>query len=299
MRQRVGLLLHLCLSLLCVSRGETEEERECQSRTGKGLGGKDCLDYEALPLVDPSSSCRRDDEVVPRTFFAIGPPSVPFSFRIHSASNPSFKSLYFDDTSALSFLRSRFGERVATAYSCLIPPAYRADLFRYAYLLKEGGVYADADQIFLRPIEEVVDLCSNATVGHDVPQSVQKKRVESKQMKILSGVAGNRIWECMVDRIVSNVEHWKRPTHTLLFSGPLLLQECAEKEGNVSITYRDASSGRWPEGGGMVGKGGKLLSIEKGSERDFRFVQNDVHYSVLMSRGLVVKKDCPLFLKRR
>lgn len=278
-------------------------EARCTDRVGKSLSGNDCLKYESLPL-DGVDVCKGGDEVVPRRFFAIGGKETPHTFDLHSATNPTFRFEYFDDESALSYLRDRFGKEgagggnVTSAFSCLLPPAYRADLFRYASLLKEGGVYVDADQVLLLPLERVVPLCKNATVGHDIPQNVGKVRSASKQMKILSGVAGHPVWRCMVDGIVSNVMDWKRPTHSLLFSGPVLLERCIqETRSNVSVVYRDASSGKWPDGGGMVGKEG-LLSIELGSGRDFHPVREDNHYSVLMQKGKVVRPDCPLLKKR-
>jgi mannosyltransferase OCH1-like enzyme len=51
----------------------------------------------------------------------------------------------FDDTTASEYLRARFGRTVLNAYGRCTEPAQRADTFRLAYLVAEGGYYADAD----------------------------------------------------------------------------------------------------------------------------------------------------------
>jgi len=68
---------------------------------------------------------------------------------IHSAItrwqeiNPEFAYRFFNDDACRDFIKRNFPSRVLRAYDSLIPGAYKADLWRYCYLAKNGGVYTD------------------------------------------------------------------------------------------------------------------------------------------------------------
>lgn len=70
--------------------------------------------------------------------------------------NPEYDYLYFDDTTAREFLVREYGCRLITAYDDLIPGAYKADLFRYAFLYKYGGVYMDTGFVSMAPLRELI-----------------------------------------------------------------------------------------------------------------------------------------------
>jgi mannosyltransferase OCH1-like enzyme len=62
-------------------------------------------------------------------------------------TNPEFKYYMYDDNECLKFIKEHFDESVANAYMSLIPGAYKADLWRYCVLYKEGGIYMDIKYI--------------------------------------------------------------------------------------------------------------------------------------------------------
>lgn len=57
--------------------------------------------------------------------------------------NPRFKYCLYDDNDCHEFIKNNFPEDVLYAYDTLIPGAYKADLWRYCILYKEGGIYVD------------------------------------------------------------------------------------------------------------------------------------------------------------
>ena len=57
--------------------------------------------------------------------------------------NPRFKYCLYDDNDCREFIKNNFQEDVLNAYDTLIPGAYKADLWRYCILYKEGGIYVD------------------------------------------------------------------------------------------------------------------------------------------------------------
>jgi mannosyltransferase OCH1-like enzyme len=62
----------------------------------------------------------------------------------------------FDERTAETFLRRNAGRDVARAFRRAGHAAQRADIFRLAWLAKEGGVYADADDRRLAPLADLV-----------------------------------------------------------------------------------------------------------------------------------------------
>jgi mannosyltransferase OCH1-like enzyme/thioredoxin-like negative regulator of GroEL len=70
--------------------------------------------------------------------------------------NPGHRWSCFDDGRAREFLDKAFGGKVAAAYRHTQMPAQKADLFRLAYLAARGGIYADADDRCLAPLDSFV-----------------------------------------------------------------------------------------------------------------------------------------------
>lgn len=57
--------------------------------------------------------------------------------------NPRFQHFLFDDNDCRNFIEQNFDKSVLDAYDKLIPGAYKADLWRYCILYKNGGIYLD------------------------------------------------------------------------------------------------------------------------------------------------------------
>lgn len=74
---------------------------------------------------------------------------LPFITRWHIAGfrrrNPEYTYEFYDDDRIVSFLQDNFDEDVLKQYLRLNIGAAKADFFRYAVLLKKGGVYIDLD----------------------------------------------------------------------------------------------------------------------------------------------------------
>ncbi|WP_207191854.1 tetratricopeptide repeat protein, partial [Paracraurococcus ruber] len=68
------------------------------------------------------------------------------------AAHPGHDATLFDDASARAFLAARCAPAVLAAYARAREPAQKSDLFRLAWLLREGGWYIDADDRCLAPL---------------------------------------------------------------------------------------------------------------------------------------------------
>lgn len=58
-------------------------------------------------------------------------------------NNPAFNYKLYDDNDCRQFIETNFDNAVLKAFDSLIPGAYKADLWRYCVLYKNGGIYLD------------------------------------------------------------------------------------------------------------------------------------------------------------
>ncbi len=70
--------------------------------------------------------------------------------------NPQSGYTVFDDAGARAFLATHYGGVIVQTYDACHHPAMKADYFRAAFLYHAGGVYADADELCLRPLGHVL-----------------------------------------------------------------------------------------------------------------------------------------------
>jgi mannosyltransferase OCH1-like enzyme len=71
------------------------------------------------------------------------PETMAKATEIIKAMNPAFQYHLYDDNDCREFIKNNFPEVVLEAFDNLIPGAYKADLWRYCVLYKEGGIYMD------------------------------------------------------------------------------------------------------------------------------------------------------------
>ena len=71
--------------------------------------------------------------------------------------NPEYEHHYFSDRRIRGFMQEHFDTQVLKAFDDLIPGAFKADLFRLAWLYVEGGVYLDGDIDVKQPLRSIVD----------------------------------------------------------------------------------------------------------------------------------------------
>jgi mannosyltransferase OCH1-like enzyme len=88
------------------------------------------------------------DSVVPlniyQTWYSKNLPPNMFKNTIKmKLMNPQFNYFLFDDNDCRNFIQENFDNEVLWAFDKLIPGAYKADLWRYCILYKNGGIYLD------------------------------------------------------------------------------------------------------------------------------------------------------------
>lgn len=71
------------------------------------------------------------------------PPKMKACIEKLKRENPDFTHHLFDDEDCRKYIETHFDKEVLVAYDTLIPGAYKADLWRYCVLYKDGGIYMD------------------------------------------------------------------------------------------------------------------------------------------------------------
>ncbi len=79
----------------------------------------------------------------------------------------------FDERAAQDFLDQHYGSEVVETFKLCHHAAMKADYFRIAFLYQAGGVYVDADELCLQPINDILAAAEHveiiATLSGDVP----------------------------------------------------------------------------------------------------------------------------------
>ncbi|MFH0296323.1 tetratricopeptide repeat protein [Bradyrhizobium sp. 31Argb] len=70
--------------------------------------------------------------------------------------HPTYQWKCFDDQKAFAFLNEHYGREIVDAYFRAPFPAQKADIFRLAFLVARGGIYADADDRCLVPVDSFI-----------------------------------------------------------------------------------------------------------------------------------------------
>ena len=86
------------------------------------------------------------------------PPVLENYRRCWKQLNPEYSYQFYDDIECRIFIKEYFDIDVLNAFDCLRPGAFKADLWRYCILYKNGGVYCD---LSLRPNKPLRDWLPN------------------------------------------------------------------------------------------------------------------------------------------
>jgi hypothetical protein len=187
------------------------------------------------------------------------PPKMNLCVEKIKKSNPEFKHHLFDDTDCRDFIKQHFDTEVLNAYDCLIPGAYRADLWRYCILYKWGGIYLD---IKYEPVGnfrfiEIVDkeywvldrpyCLISSTTEHNlylanhpryyeyVYPNISKSYWENKKIGVYNALIickpQNQLLKRCINRIVENVRNQYYGYNPLYPTGPGMISDLlSEKE---------------------------------------------------------------------
>lgn len=122
-------------------------------------------------------------------------------------SNPEYEYKFFNDVQRRDFLKNAFSSKILDAYDMLVPGAFRADLFRYAYLFIHGGCYFDDKVIartslksIIKPQDELL-LCEDDTEHSYLNSIIMTKPKHFMFLKLLLTACDNIYAKDMSDML--------------------------------------------------------------------------------------------------
>jgi len=147
-------------------------------------------------------------------------------------SNPGFNYQLFDDNDCRNFIKDNFDVNVLNAFDSLIPGAYKADLWRYCILYKNGGVYLDIKYApfngfrFISLMEKehwVLDMDKNGIYN-----------------ALIVCKPNNKILLKAINKVVDNVKNKFYGSNCLHPTGPIMLAEFfTQNDKNNFDMYHD------------------------------------------------------------
>ena len=115
---------------------------------------------------------------------------------------PNYSHIVYDDEECYSFLLNEFGHETANVFKNLKKGPHKADLFRYCYLYRNGGIYLDVKTELIKPINSIFTSKSrNYTV-------LSKNKGQIYQ-GIIACASNNPILKELINYIINNSKEIK------------------------------------------------------------------------------------------
>lgn len=162
---------------------------------------------------------------------------LPFITRLHiyrlKRRNKSYEYKFFDDSMIDTFIEKEFEPEVFDLFKKINIGAAKADFFRYAVLLKKGGIYLDIDSLFLARIDDVVLPSDQAIIS----LATHKKNYIQWALFF---EAGHPFLKKTFDLMLDNLRQNKYPYNVHKMTGPTVYTEAINHclKENSNIPYR-------------------------------------------------------------
>ena len=164
-------------------------------------------------------------------------------FKIMKETNKHIKFVLFTDEDCRGYIKTNFDNNVLWAYDMLAPTAYKADLWRYCVLYKEGGIYLDIKLIcyeldLLRKEEflRVDDLKNNkVSSGYNIETYSDENyindnyKVNGIWQAVMAAKKGSNILKAAIDNVIKNVINQYYGYNSLCPTGPIMIYNIAIK----------------------------------------------------------------------
>ena len=132
--------------------------------------------------------------------------------------NPDYEVHFYSDRRIRPFIEKHFASepKVIAAYDALIPGAYKADLFRYCWLLVNGGVYMDMDFHSHQPLDRLIDDSDEFVVAKDCFRN-------NVYNAFIAAVPGSPVVRLLLDTAVERITRRLYGWSSLWLTGPTMV----------------------------------------------------------------------------
>ena len=162
---------------------------------------------------------------------------LPFITKWHISRfkkrNQDYIYEFYDDTRIEKFLAEEFEPEILKLYQRLNIGAAKADFFRYAVLLKKGGVYLDIDSSIKGSLNDFINSTDSAIISEEKNPGIFVQWA-------LVYEAGHPFLKQVLELVCENIRYNKYPHDVHRMTGPTAytkaIQQCLAK--NPDINYR-------------------------------------------------------------
>jgi len=131
---------------------------------------------------------------------------------INKNMNFEYDYKFYTDHDVRKYISNYFPEYLK-AYDKIIPGAYRADLFRYLVLYKEGGVYMDCKSSTIFPLRDFI----NPDIGF---VSFKDRYDGTIQISFIASIPGHSLLKKCIEMTISNIMNERYGINMLDITGP-------------------------------------------------------------------------------
>lgn len=135
---------------------------------------------------------------------------------------PGYKHIIYDDNDCIEFLKKNYGKEIAEKFNYIKKGAHKADLFRYCWLYKMGGIYLDIKIVLVKNIDEIFKdkdklytVLSAITTENKFFSDITN--IGSVFQGIISTPPNNPIFETLINKIMIT-SNYKLTTNYMLFT---------------------------------------------------------------------------------
>ncbi len=159
-------------------------------------------------------------------------PEITDLFNRIKKNNPDIEIEYYSDKDCEEFLKKNFNKQVNSAYKKLKPGSFKADLFRYCILYKNGGIWSDLTDDFLVPIEDIINFKKDTFV---LARDNNWEGYDGIQIGFMASVPNNPIYLKAINKVVYNVENNIYGKTVLDVTGPKVFYDVLNKDNKHII----------------------------------------------------------------
>jgi mannosyltransferase OCH1-like enzyme len=130
--------------------------------------------------------------------------------------NPEYNYAFYDDKQCREYIKAHYPPHYLKAYDMVIPGAYKADVFRYLLLFREGGVYMDCKSSTILPLRDFIPHTATFAVFRDRPKG-------SLLNSFMAVTANHPILKIVIDLTIDNILNKRYNNNSLDITGPQTL----------------------------------------------------------------------------
>jgi inositol phosphorylceramide mannosyltransferase catalytic subunit len=154
--------------------------------------------------------------------------------RAMKKNNPGYIWEFYDDERIERFIQQEFSNDFLALYRRIAIGAAKADVFRYAILYKQGGVYLDIDSLINGRLDDFL------TPADDAVLSAESNRGVYVQWALMYG-PGHPFLKRTLERVFDNLAENRFPNDVHKMTGPTAytaaVNECLAKDPGIQHRF--------------------------------------------------------------